>query len=365
MNFSKLFLKLLELPAARPLIIGVSAGPCAGKSDLLREILAMFGWKVVIVPEVATMLFTGGFPVPSTSWSKAKKAEWAETFQTVVLPNQLGLEKSMVRKAIEDGAKVVICDRGVPDIWAYWPYGKEHFFRHFDLSPEIFFTRYDHVFMLESTAFDPSLYNRLRHSNPSRKETAKQAWERQILTENAWDGHPNLRKVSGRDGFKYVVDEVSSFISDLVDTEIERKWRLPGMPDIRSGKPRRIVQGYLQTDGTYERRVRDDAQIYYETIKSLEIHQRREHERLIPKYIFDLYWREIWGWTGKHRTLISVDANRFEIDQFFHSKKGDIVLMELEATNVAQSLDVELPHWAKGAIEVTEDPEYKNVNMAF
>lgn len=44
--------------------IVLTGGPCSGKTTVLRAIAEEFRGRIVLVPEVATLLLSGGFPIP-------------------------------------------------------------------------------------------------------------------------------------------------------------------------------------------------------------------------------------------------------------------------------------------------------------
>src|SRR5437879_4150288 len=97
--------------------IVLTGGPCSGKSTVHRALREQFPAQVVLVPEAATLLLGGGFPVPGQHlpWSP----EWQAVFQAAVLPLQHHLEDAYLLVAGSRGSKLVVCDRGVLDGAAY------------------------------------------------------------------------------------------------------------------------------------------------------------------------------------------------------------------------------------------------------
>ena len=99
----------LSEPLYRVVLTG---GPCGGKTTALARIKARleeFGFLVVTVPETATMLFSGGVPLPSSEAS-------AFAFQKHLLRVQRELEEAFTSLARGTGRPaVVICDRGLMD----------------------------------------------------------------------------------------------------------------------------------------------------------------------------------------------------------------------------------------------------------
>eukprot|EP00352_Strombidinopsis_acuminata_P000129 CAMPEP_0176342082 /NCGR_PEP_ID=MMETSP0126-20121128/2894_1 /TAXON_ID=141414 ORGANISM="Strombidinopsis acuminatum, Strain SPMC142" /NCGR_SAMPLE_ID=MMETSP0126 /ASSEMBLY_ACC=CAM_ASM_000229 /LENGTH=128 /DNA_ID=CAMNT_0017687287 /DNA_START=460 /DNA_END=846 /DNA_ORIENTATION=+ len=99
--------------------ICLTGGPCAGKTtalSTLQTVLSQMGFKVLIVPEAATMLMKGGCMIQThkLSFSEAVK------FQINVMKTQMALEDVFTKNAISGNQKtVILCDRGVMDGSAY------------------------------------------------------------------------------------------------------------------------------------------------------------------------------------------------------------------------------------------------------
>lgn len=105
--------------------IAFTGGPCGGKTTALAEMserLRSRGVKAFVVPEAATLFFTGGAGTLDLSCE-----EQSRTFQTGLLRTQIALEDSFLALAHAAGGRaVVLCDRGAldgsvyvsPDIWS-------------------------------------------------------------------------------------------------------------------------------------------------------------------------------------------------------------------------------------------------------
>jgi hypothetical protein len=130
---------------------------------------------VRVLPEVASLVFGGGFPRSATS-------EGMKAAQRAIFHVQHELEAV----AIAENAAIALCDRGTIDGLAYWP-GPEEFWPTVATSSELELARYHTVIHLRTPSAD-SGYN---HANRLRTETAEQAADVDRRIADAWAGHPN------------------------------------------------------------------------------------------------------------------------------------------------------------------------------
>ncbi len=189
--------------------IVLTGGPCSGKSTVQRALREEFHDQLILVPEVATLLLEGGFPVPGKHlpWSQ----EWQDAFQAAVLPLQHSLEEMYVLVAKNQGGKLIICDRGMLDGAAYIPGGVQEFCRRFGVDTAEVMAHYEAIIHLESLATaDPEKYG--RDGNDSRFEPLEKAQQVEYGTREAWAGHPRHLIINGRRGFEGKVAEVLGII---------------------------------------------------------------------------------------------------------------------------------------------------------
>ena len=142
--------------------------------------------------------------------------------------------------------------------------------------------------------------------------------------------------------------------------EIEKKFVLAELPQ---GLPagQEIRQGYLMTEGG-ELRLRAKAGKYYLTVKSDGSLSRDEWESEIPAWVFETLWPQTEGrQVEKIRYAISYGTLTLEVDKYFGQLEG---LLTLECELPAETAAFELPEWADGAPEVTNDKRYKNKSLA-
>lgn len=168
---------------------------------------------IVLVPEVATILLEGGFPVPGKDleWSE----EWQAAFQSAILPLQKSMEDTYVLKGGCNGGKLLVCDRGVLDGAAYTPGGVDEFCRRYGVDAVEALSRYTVVIHLESLATaDPEKYGKA--GNDSRFEPLERAQELEKATRSAWKKHPSHLVIDGRRGIEGKISEVLGIVRFLL-----------------------------------------------------------------------------------------------------------------------------------------------------
>lgn len=198
--------------------IVLTGGPCAGKTTVLEAIRASFGSRVLIMPEVPTILMANGYPRPGIDI--ANSDAWFSSFQEVVLPFQRNMEDQYLIMAKEKGINLVLFDRGLIDGAAYMPGGKQAYLKKFNLSEAEVFKRYDQIIHLESVAVcQPELWESLKDTNPNRYEqTLELAQERDHKLKDVWRKHPNWHQIDGQAGIEGVVHSVLALIKPhLID----------------------------------------------------------------------------------------------------------------------------------------------------
>lgn len=171
-----------------PPTIVVTGGPGGGKTtaaDLLRREL---GPRIAVVPEAATLLFSGGFPRLSepVALCAAQRAIYAV---------QSGLETSY---AVTHRDGVLLCDRGTVDGAAYWPDGPTDFFQSLGTTLDKELARYDAVLFFESAAFGG--YS-IESGNRVRNEDNHEAIALDLRLRELWSGHPAYHFVAHAPSF--------------------------------------------------------------------------------------------------------------------------------------------------------------------
>ena len=167
--------------------VAVTGGPGAGKTAILELARRRFCRHVRVLPEVATMLFAGGFP-------REDSREAIEAAQRAIASVQREVER-IVRS---DGkTALALCDRGTLDGLAYWPGTEDAYFTALGTTRARELARYAAVVHLRT----PSAKHYNNHSNPVRLETAAHAQEIDARIAEAWRGHGHVHFVESHVDF--------------------------------------------------------------------------------------------------------------------------------------------------------------------
>lgn len=164
---------------ARPFRVVLTGGPGGGKTtaaDLLRREI---GDRVIVVPEAATLLFSGGFPRPIDPQAR-------RSAQCAIYHVQRNLEDIQAAQYPE---RVLLCDRGTVDGGAYWPDGSEDFFATVGTDYGAELDRYDAVIFFETAALGGHGFE---SENAFRTETHQQAIDLDRRLRDLWMPHPRF-----------------------------------------------------------------------------------------------------------------------------------------------------------------------------
>ncbi len=185
--------------------IVLTGGPGGGKTTAADLFRREIGEKVVIVPETATMLFTGGFP--RVGEPKARAAT-----QQAIFHAQVALED--IQGALYPG-RVLLCDRGTIDGKAFWPVeAPQGFFDTLNTTLEEQLARYDAVIFFESAAVgDISIEG----GNPARTESNEQARRLDISLREVWSNHPHFHFIPHSTSFFAKLEEGLGKLKQIVD----------------------------------------------------------------------------------------------------------------------------------------------------
>lgn len=166
--------------------IAITGGPSGGKTTLIETLKKEFGSKISIVPEAASILYSGGFPRKKTEISKKHT-------QRAIYFTQKELELIIQNESPE---ALIVCDRGSLDSIAYWPSLEDDFLTNISSSKDIELSRYDWVIHLDTADFDD--YDT---SNPIRTETYEEAITLNEKIKMAWNGHKQRIIITSNDDF--------------------------------------------------------------------------------------------------------------------------------------------------------------------
>lgn len=361
--------------------IVLTGGPCAGKTTALVKVgdrLEALGYAVYQVPEVATLLATGGVPLLGHG-----DPLWPLHLQSQLIQLQKTLEDAFLVLA-QQGPKpaVILCDRGVMDAKAY-------------VEPEIWEAilsknkwsevylrdqRYEGIVHMVTAAkgaefaYDNST-NKVRHEPLT---TARALDER---TSYAWIGHPKLRVIDNSTDFEGKIQRVIQTICAMLGVpeplEVEKKflceWPVGEMPV--PFVEFLITQTYLtsEKEGEVARVRKKEHQgqcIYTHTIKrfiragvNVEIERKIDPQEFLtllqmadPARIPIRKLRRCFLWENRY----------FELDLFYEPASG-LAMLEIELDDEGEISEFDddqgslaLPPFLKVFEEVTQNKRYTN-----
>lgn len=182
--------------------IALTGGPNGGKTTALSILKETFGHKIELVPEAATLIFSGGFPRKDGSRAHVEAAQRIIFYTTQQL-EELALKTSE--------ADLIICDRGTVDAAVYWPDGIEAFFADMGTTLDAQLARYDAVIHL-SPPLKAEFYQSTHVRTESLEEAA--AIDRKIL--KIWERHPNRMVLPSMNHFFQKAGIIKDFIETLL-----------------------------------------------------------------------------------------------------------------------------------------------------
>lgn len=159
--------------------IVLTGGPGGGKTTAADLFRREIGERVVIVPEAATLLFSGGFP-------RSSEVHACRSAQCAIYHVQKNLED--VQSALYPD-RILLCDRGTVDGAAYWPDEKHAFFEAVRTTEEAELDRYDAVIFFETAAAGGIS---VEGGNPTRIESNEQALSIDHRLRELWSKHPRF-----------------------------------------------------------------------------------------------------------------------------------------------------------------------------
>ena len=360
-----------------------TGGPCAGKTTgiaYVSEKLRDWGWRVLIVPEVPTIVIGGGVP-DIGAIAAADTRKYIEV-QKEFIRGHLELRRFFQRLAaiFKDEKCVLFCDRGGMDAAAYMP--RDYFDAALAadrLTLHDVRDSYEGVLFLVTAADGAPAFYTLLNNKARQEDTLEKAIAADQRTLGAWVGHPHLRIIDNSTDFEGKMRRSLAAIARMlgipVPLEIERKFLLRRMPDpadprLRSVPIEKIAieQMYLlPRDGAQlriRRRSQGDSATFYKTRK-VPVGPRTRHET--ESFIDPVEYLHLQalrdpqtGVIRKNRYCFPYRHQYFELDQFKNPE--DLVLLEIELTEENDRL--ELPDFLDVEREVTDESEFENYAIA-
>ncbi len=149
--------------------------------------------------------------------------------------------------------------------------------------------------------------------------------------------------------------------------EVERKWVLSSLPEFPadlSVVEEAIVQAYLIT-GPGELRIRHKGEHYVLTVKgdgtiSRDEWEPKGPEAEMPEWAFNQLLQSAVGQLTKTRYTV---GGILEFDVYSGKLEG-LVVLEVEFPTAEIAAIFNTPDWCNVLAEVTDDPRFKNKNLA-
>ncbi|MFM7103556.1 MAG: AAA family ATPase [Verrucomicrobiota bacterium] len=215
-----------SLPSHRCRIV-LTGGPGGGKTTAADLFRREMGERVVVVPESATILFSGGFPR-----SRNRGAVWSA--QKAIYHVQRNLED--VQSAMFP-QRVLLCDRGTLDGAAYWPGPVGGFFSAMETTVEAELARYDAVIFFETAAAGGMA---IEGGNPVRNESNQEAVRLDRKLRRLWERHERFILVPHNPSFFKKISFGLAVLDGLVGEFLNGRGAALGGPSrSRPAKPRR------------------------------------------------------------------------------------------------------------------------------
>lgn len=184
--------------------IAITGGPGAGKSAILNLAKMEFCPHVALLPEAATILFSGGFWRDDSSHGRI-------VAQRAIFYVQKEMERFIT---MQKKFSLALCDRGTLDGLAYWPTGPKSFFESLKTSRDKELSDYAAVIHLRT----PPPENGYNKKNPMRTESATEAMVLDEKLEKAWKGHPNRFFIDSCESFSEKTEKALKILRSLIPT---------------------------------------------------------------------------------------------------------------------------------------------------
>lgn len=195
--------------------IVITGGPCAGKTTGMKKVKEEFskrGYAVIIVPETATELISGGISPTSCATNVA--------YQRLQMKLQMEKEHLFWQAAysLDDQKVLIVYDRGIMDNWAYMDKREiKKIIRLSEETEETLLNRYDAVFHLETLAkLSEDAYNKAKGNNIARTADAKGAIELDDKVINAWKKHKYFRSIANTEDKDGKINDLIKGIAEFL-----------------------------------------------------------------------------------------------------------------------------------------------------
>tara|TARA_B110001454_G_scaffold219202_1_gene251938 strand:+ start:16248 stop:16847 length:600 start_codon:yes stop_codon:yes gene_type:complete len=181
--------------------VAITGGPSGGKTTLIETLKKEFGSQIAVVPEAASILYSGGFP-------RKKSILGRIATQRAIYYTQRELEMIAIG---ESEKSLLVFDRGSLDSIAYWPNDEEDFFSNIHSTKTKELARYDWVMHLDTASNE-----NYDLSNPIRTETHTEALLLNEKIKMAWNGHPRRITIASDGDFLAKITKSIQVIKSIV-----------------------------------------------------------------------------------------------------------------------------------------------------
>ena len=184
--------------------IALTGGPGGGKTTAADMLRREIGDRIIIVPESATMLFSGGFP-------RCDEPGARRAAQRAIYHVQRNIEDLQSQRF---PGRVLLCDRGTIDGAAYWPSEDPlDFFAALGTTLEEELARYDAVLFFETAAVGGFS---IETGNPIRTESNAEAVALDARIRGLWAQHPNFVLIHHNHSFMAKLFEGLHVLGELI-----------------------------------------------------------------------------------------------------------------------------------------------------
>lgn len=181
--------------------VAITGGPSGGKTTLIETLKKEFGSQISVVPEAASILYSGGFP-------RKKSILGRIATQRAIYYTQRELETIAIG---ESEKSLLVFDRGSLDSIAYWPNDEDDFFKNIHSTKSEELARYDWVMHLDTASNE-----NYDLSNPIRTETHTEALLLNEKIKMAWNGHPRRITIASDGDFLAKITKSIQVIKSIV-----------------------------------------------------------------------------------------------------------------------------------------------------
>lgn len=348
----------------------LTGGPSTGKTSVINAINKYFsglGYNVIIAPETATSFISSGIrPFGDNALPPIE-------FQRLVIQNQLHNEHICEKAAEILGSDntIVICDRGALDGIAYvneleW----QEVLEKEGVHPRDLLTSYDVVlYMLGRSEIFTTENNKSRY-----EKSAEEALEKGNKVLKSYLSHDNLRVIQPREDMKDKELEVINIIANMLKlpTRIreQHKYLVNGVDTAKLASLASkvvITQDYLKCDDDTEYRVRKVEQngIYSYHFSVIKKGENGIREILTDDVISESAYRNLL--LTKSDNSVSLTKTRYSFvhdQQYFKLDIFDDDMCILEVNLTKENPDISIPEFVIAVEDVTNNDEYKNINIA-